>query len=303
MSGRLAREEGPFGYPAHPLSEWPPLLINAALNGVVTTREQSPDVPLTDREIAQDARRCWDAGARIFHLHARGDDGGPAHGRDRYRRLVAAVRESVPEAVLCVTTSGRAAPDVARRLESVDVADGRPEMASLTLGSVNFPTGASVNAIDTVEELARGLQDAGVRPELEVFDLGMVTMIERLLDKGLIQPPLYVNLMLGFPNSAGADARSAADLVGRLPAGTVWSLAGFGAFHRPMAALAAAMGGGIRTGLEDNPYLDHVARTPASNVLLVEQAAAFGAALGRELPSPDVVRAALGLTRSAHEVG
>jgi uncharacterized protein (DUF849 family) len=286
-----------FGYPSFPVTEWPPLLVNVALNGVVTTREQSAHVPLTDEEVARDAAACFTAGARIFHLHARGRDGRATHGRDVYRSLVEAVREHVPEAIICVTTSGRAAPDIKSRAAALDTGKCRPELASLTLGSVNFPSGASVNDIATIEELARAMQAHGVRPELEVFDLGMVTMIHRLLDKGLIEPPLYVNLMLGFPNSASADARSAVDLISRLPVGTVWSLAGLGAFQRPMAALAAAMGGGIRTGLEDNPYRDHRTRVAASNPAAVAEAAAFGAALGRECATPDQVRGALGLAR------
>lgn len=293
----MAREA--FPYPAHPLTDWRPLIINAALTGIATSREQTPSVPFTAEEIAADARACVDAGASILHLHARDGQGRPAAGAAAYAPIIAAVRDRCPEAIVCLTTSGRAASSVEERLAVIDLG---PDMASLTLGSHNFHAGPSVNPIATIEELAAAMRDAGVRPELEVFDLGMVHLLHRLIARGLVELPLYVNLMLGFPNGAPADARSLVTLVQALPAGTVWAAAGFGAYQRPVAMLAAASGGGVRTGLEDNPFLDHLTREPATNPGAVEEVAGLAAALGRPVATPDQVRSLLGISSSERAV-
>jgi len=282
-----------FPYPAHPLTEWPPLIINAALTGIATTRAQTPFVPFTAEEIAADARACVDAGASILHLHARDADGRPAAGVCAYAPVLTAVRERCPEAIVCLTTSGRAASSIEERAAVIDLA---PDMASLTLGSHNFHSGPSINPIATIEELAATMRDAGVRPEIEVFDLGMVHLLQRLIARGLVEPPLYVNLMLGFPNGAPADARSLVALVQALPAGTIWAAAGFGAYQRPVAMLAAASGGGVRTGLEDNPFDDHLTRTPASNRAAVQEVAGLAAALGRPLAAPGEVCSLVGVS-------
>jgi 3-keto-5-aminohexanoate cleavage enzyme len=287
---------GPFPYPAHPLTPYPPLVVNAALTGMVPRRETVPHVPLTVAEIVNDAARCFAAGATVVHLHARDADQRPDWRREAYAELIPAIRDRCPGIVVCATTSGREEPDVDRRADVLGLTgDARPDMASLTLGSLNFSGGASVTTIATVEELAGRMRDAGVLPELEVFDLGMAHLAHRLAARGLLPERPYANLLVGFPNGAAADARSLVALVDALPAGTAWAAAGFGAFQRPATALAAAMGGHARTGLEDNPYLDHVERTPATNVALVAQAAAQAAAVGRPVATADEARALLGL--------
>jgi uncharacterized protein (DUF849 family) len=123
----------------------------------------------------------------------------------------------------------------------------------------------------------------------------MAQFARRLLAHGRIEAPLYANLMLGFPNSAPADARSLVALIEALPAGTIWAAAGLGAFQAPAAALAIAMGGHVRTGLEDNPWLDAAGTLPATNVALVARAAALAAAIGRRLATPEETRSMLGL--------
>jgi 3-keto-5-aminohexanoate cleavage enzyme len=286
----------PFAYPAHPLTAYPPLVINAAITGMVATRERVPHVPLTTAEIADDAERCVRAGATVEHLHALDADERPEWRRAAYAELIVEIRRRCPGVVLCATTSGRDAPAVGHRADVLALeGDARPDTASLTLGSLNFHSGPSVNAIDTVEQLARRMRDAGIRPELEIFDLGMAHLAHRLLARDLIAAPLYANLMLGFPNGAPADARSLVAIVDALPAGTTWAAAGLGAFQRPVNALAVAMGGHVRTGLEDNPHLDHETREPATNAALVERAVAQAAAVGRRVATADEARELLGL--------
>ena len=138
-----------------------------------------------------------------------------------------------------------------------------------------------------------------IAPELEVFDLGMAQFARRLLAHGLVRAPLYANLMLGFPNSAPADARSLVALVDALPAGTTWAAAGLGAFQAPVNALAIAMGGHVRTGLEDNPWLDAAGERPATNAGLVERAVAAATAVDRSIATPDETQSMLGLRSPA----
>jgi uncharacterized protein (DUF849 family) len=289
-----------FPYPAHPITAYPPLVVNVALTGMLGQRERVPHVPVTPEQIVSDAERCFRAGAAVAHLHARDETGRPDWRRDAYVELIAGIRARCPGMVICVTTSGRAEPDVERRADVLGLdGDARPDMASLSLGSLNFPSGPSVNAIETIEELARRMRSAGIRPELEIFDLGMAHLMDRLLDRDLIAPPTYANVLLGFPNSAPADARALVSLVDALPASTTWSVGGMGAFQHPANALAVAMGGHVRTGLEDNPFLDHVSREPATNEALVRRAVQLAAAVGRRIATPNEARAMLGLAPAA----
>lgn len=287
-------------FPAYPLTPFPPLVVNAALTGMTPTRERVPHVPLDAGEIADDATRCFEAGARIMHLHARDGDGRPTWRRAAYGDLIGEIRERCPGVIVCATTSGRADPDLDHRTDVLNLeGEQRPDMASLTLGSVNFPSGPSTTSIVHVEELVRRMRDAGVRPELEIFDLGHAHLAHRLIDKGLLEPPLYANLMLGFPNAAPADARSLTALVDALPSGTSWAAAGFGAFQDITTALAVVMGGHVRTGLEDNPFLDHSTREPATNDALVKRAIAHAQVLRRPIADPEQAQMTVGLLQTA----
>jgi len=287
---------GAFPFPAHPRTPYPPLIVNAALTGIVAQRARFPKVPLTAGEISADAQRCFEAGATIVHLHARDAGGHPRWQRAAYADLIPEIRRRCPEIVICVTTSGRAAAELDQRVDVLQLeGEARPDMASLTLGSLNFHSGPSVNSIETIEAIAREMGARGVRPELELFDLGMVHLAHRLLERGMIERPLYANLMLGFPNSAPADARSLVALVDALPSETVWAAAGLGAFQAPATALAIAIGGHVRTGLEDNPWLDADAAVEATNAQLVERVVAGAGLIGRAVATAQQTRALLGL--------
>jgi uncharacterized protein (DUF849 family) len=167
-------------------------------------------------------------------------------------------------------------------------------MASLTLGSFNFRGEASVNAPATILRLAESMREADITPELEIFDSGMAYLASDLLDRGLLDPPLYANLILGAPNTAPARARDLTHLVEALPPGTVWAAGGLGGMQLPMNGLAIFMGGHVRTGLEDNPWLDFESRSPATNAGLVERVRDLAAIAGRPLATPAEVRERLG---------
>ncbi len=273
-----------------------PLIINLAPTGLLPTRAQTPHVPLTVEEVAADCARCAAAGASMFHLHAREADGSPSCDRAVFGDLVAAVRSKVPDAIIVTTTSGRRSPEVELRASSLTLEGAQmPDMASLTLGSLNFSAEASISSPSVVTRLAAIMQERGIRPELEVFDLGMVNFAKVLIDRGLIAPPFYFNILLGNVASAQASLLHLGTLVADLPPQSIWSVAGIGRHQSVANALGVAVGHGVRTGLEDNLWLDEARTSLATNLQLVQRVAAQAAALGRPLATRAEVRRRLGL--------
>jgi len=274
-----------------------PLIINLAPTGLLPTRQQTPHVPLTAEEIATDCVRCGALGATMFHLHARNADSSPSTDRAMFGNLVATVRQRIPDAVIVTTTSGRRAPEVAQRASSLMLeGEQKPDMASLTLGSLNFSTEASINPPDTVIQLATLMHERGIRPELEVFDLGMVNVALTLIDKGLLEPPFYFNILLGNVASAQATLLHLGTLVASLPPQSIWCAGGIGRYQKVANALGIAVGDGVRIGLEDNLWLDDMRTTLATNAQLTERIAAQAKLLGRPLATPGEVRQRLGLS-------
>jgi uncharacterized protein (DUF849 family) len=273
-----------------------PLILNLAPTGLVPTRQQSPHIPLSAQEIAADVTRCAQLGVSMVHLHARNPDGSASDDPALFADIIERIRSANPQLVIITTTSGRRNPDVARRGATLTLSgDVKPDMASLTLGSMNFATEASLNAPATIMRLAEMMAENGIRPELEVFDLGMINYAKILIDKGLIQPPYYFNILLGNPGTAQATLLHLASLINDLPAQSVWSLAGIGRFQTKANALGVVLGDGVRVGLEDNLWLDDERSTLATNAQLIERVVAQANALGRAIASPGEVRQRLGL--------
>lgn len=272
-----------------------PMVVNVALTGAVPTKQDNPNVPVTPEEIAADAIACAAAGASVVHVHVRDEGGSNVHRRDLYERAIGPIRDAVPELVVCVTTSSRVDPDPAARVVGLELDESiRPELASLTLGSFNFPRTVSLNPPDAIVGLLQRMADAGVRPELEVFELGMVNTLHALRDRGLIPDPPIVNVLLGSMGSAPAFVGDLARIVDRLPDGSEWAAAGIGIYQRPMTIAAAIMDGNVRTGLEDDPRGDG---TPAwSNVEAVRLAVEAAALAGRPVATPVEARLRFGLT-------
>jgi 3-keto-5-aminohexanoate cleavage enzyme len=272
------------------------LVVNICPTGMVPVRADTPHVPLTPQEVAADVRRCADAGASIVHIHPRDADGLPSHDPAVASAFIRVVREAAPEIVVCITTSGRVHPELAGRVKVLELeGEVKPEMASLTLGSLNFPRQASVNSPETIQGLAQAMQERGVVPEWEVFDFGMLDYAHYLRGRGLLAGPVYANLMLGSLGTLAATPLNLALLVERLPEGATWAAAGIGRFQFAMNKLAIAMGGGVRVGLEDNIWFDDARTELATNPRLVERVVAIGRAMGREPATPDQVRDRLGV--------
>jgi len=278
------------------MDDYAKLIINLALTGVVHTKADAPHLPVTPEEIAEDTKRCYDAGASIVHLHARDPDGAPDYRKEIYAEIVRRVRERCPEIIVCVSTSGRVVNGFAERSQSLELAGGlQPEMASLTLGSLNFPTQASVNDPQMITALLATMTERGIVPELEVFDCGMIDYAKYLIRRELLRPPLYFNLFLGSLGTIQATPHHLTGLVEELPEGATWGATGVGRSQFRINALAVAMGGHVRVGLEDCVFMDLGKSRPATNLRLVERIAGVARSMGRSIATPEEARKIIGL--------
>lgn len=251
----MADPESSTEWAPHPLRPYRPLIISVALTGAVPSKSDNPNVPITPDEIIEDALDCAEAGAACVHLHVRDESGAPTHSRDLYEYVIAGIRKQRPEVILCATTSSRVGNDLDARMMALDLDDDLlPDLVSVTLGSANFPRSVNANPPDQIVALLERAAEVGVRPELEVFELGMVNTLHVLRDRGLVPDPPIVNVLLGSLGSAPAFVGDLATIAQRLPAGSEWAAAGVGVFQRPMVIAAAVLGGNVRTGLEDNPH-------------------------------------------------
>jgi len=278
MSALLARLDTPA-----------PLIL--APTGMVPTRRMTPHVPLTPTEIAADVARCAAIGVSAVHLHARDAEGEPAWEREIYREMIGRIRETTPDIVINVSTSGRNWSELEKRADVLALdGDAKPDMASLTLSSLNFLSGPSVNSPEVIRGLATIMRDRGITPELEIFDLGMLNFATVLRKEGILVGPVAANLFFG--NVAGMQPTLAemGIAVDRVPEQATWLGAGIGDFQPVAQALAIAAGGGVRAGLEDGIFLDRARTQLATNPALVERVHAMLTASGRRAATPDEYR-------------
>lgn len=271
------------------------LIINAAITGMVPTKAMNPHVPITVDEIIADARRCRDAGASIIHLHARDANGEPTYRRETYQDILSGVRDACPDIILCVSTSGRVFKSFDERSEALDCDAPPPEMASLTLGSMNFPHTESVNSPEMIRALAVKMREQGILPELECFDTGMVDYAHYLVEHGVLNTPLYCNLLLGSLGTLSATAYNLAMIVRALPPETTWAATGIGRSQFRINAMSITMGGHVRVGLEDNIWYDDERTRSATNADLIGRLVGISLACGREIATPDEARRIVGL--------
>lgn len=266
-------------------------ILNLTPTGMVPTKAMTPHVPISVNEIVDDVLRCHEIGITSVHLHARDEEGKPTHRADIYGRLVEGIRKHAPELVICVSLSGRTTPDFARRAEPLGLQGAaKPDMGSLTLSSLNFTGQASVNEPETIQRLAFDMLKREITPELEIFDLGMVNYAKYLIEKALLHPPCYANLFLGNIAGAQLDLLHAGLLVRDLPIDTLWSFGGIGSAQISANALAIAMGGGARIGLEDNIYYDVGRKVRATNEQLVRRIHDLSSFHEREIMKPEKFR-------------
>ena len=263
---------------------------------MVPKKEDNPHLPITPAEIAEECYRAYNAGVSIVHLHPRDAQGVPTYRIEIFRDILSRVREKCPDLIVCVTTSGRSFKTFEQRSQALELEGPlKPELASLTLGSLNFPKNASVNEPEMISALAQKMKGRGIVPELEAFDLGMIDYAKSLVDRGVLGKPLYFNLFLGSLGTLNATPLNLSMMVNNLPANAVWSAAGIGRYQLYVNSMAITMGGHVRVGLEDNLYLDTQKKNLATNLQLVERLVNLARAMGREVASPAEARRLIGL--------
>lgn len=281
------------------------VVITCALTGAVTSRAQCAAIPYTPVEIAEEARRAWEAGAAVVHVHAREDDGSPSWRPELFEQIALETRKRSP--VLLNFSTGGAGP-MTERCEHVRRV--RPEMAALNMGSMNYakysPRRKSMvfefvfaNPFADIIAFLEVMREAGAKPELECFDVGHTNSIGPLLDMGLLKKPIQFSFIMGVLGGISASVENLAMQARQVPADSTWEVIGISTDQWRLIAGALGLGGNIRVGLEDNFYVDAFGRQmAASNGDLVEKAARMARDVGREPATVDEARELLGIGKA-----
>jgi len=285
------------------------VIVTVAVTGGQTTREQHPGLPVTPEEIAQAAYECYDEGAAIVHIHVRDPKTGKRsmeleHYVETVQRLKAKCNMIInlstgpggqltvgPDNQPQMDRSFMATPE--KRVEHV--VKLKPELCSLDIGSSNAGFGVFVNAQAVIDKMAEMIKQAGVKPEIEIFDVGHIQIANRLIKLGLVEKNAHFQLCMGTRMGVPATVRDAVYLAESLPSGTTWSIFGIGASHFPMVAMGVLMGGHVRVGFEDNVYFKK-GQLAKSNAELVRHTATIIRNLHKEPASVEEARKILGLS-------
>lgn len=266
------------------------LIITVAPTGSIPTKKQNPHVPITPSEIIETGIRCESAGASIIHVHARNlEDESPSTDYHLFEEIYQGLKEKT-DLIIQISTGGRAGMSYEARCERLRL---RPEMASLTTGSVNFPASVYENSPDLIKSLAKDMVQYGIKPEMEIFDLGMINNAVLLAKKGLAAPPLHFDFVMGLKGAVPATVENLVFLKNTIPLDATWTVAGVGPAQLSMGTHAILMGGHVRVGLEDNIY--YKKGQPARNEDLVDRMVRLSGEMGRDVATPDDARDILGL--------
>jgi 3-keto-5-aminohexanoate cleavage enzyme len=271
-----------------------PIVIAVAITGSVPRKKDNPAVPTTPAEQVESTHAAFEAGASLVHIHVRNPDESASSDPALFAQVQDGVRKHCPGMIVQFSTGGRGR-DPAARGNALEL---RPDMASLSTGSVNFPTIVYENSASLVNDLAAKMQTFNVRPEIEIFDLSHLHGARRLIDAGLMDESPHVQIVMGVKNALPAEEHLLDLMLGelkrQLPKAT-WTAAGIGRNQsRVMEWVMARGGDGVRTGLEDNIRIDRD-RLAASNAELVQLAAATVARHGARPATPAEARTLLGL--------
>jgi len=259
---------------------------------MIPTKKMTPYVPVAVNETIEQVLEAAELGANMVHLHARDPfTGEPTYKKEFYADIIREIRSHFPRLIICVTTSGRNFSEFEKRSEVLDL-DGEllPDFGSLTLSSLNFNQQASINSPQMIQALAQKMLERGIKPEMEVFDLGMINYARYLIHKDLIRPPYYFNLILGNIACAQSTLLNLGLMVNELPYGAIWSAAGVGDTQLTMNIMALISGGGVRVGLEDNIWFDTDRTVLATNRDLIQRILKIADAMGFEPYSHEETR-------------
>jgi len=289
------------------------VIITCAVTGAGDTTSRSNLVPITPRQVADAAIEAAQAGAAVVHVHVRDPETGQG-SRDPalFREAVDMIRASGVDMIINLTAGmggdwvpsaedpslpGPGSDMIGPEERLAHVIDCKPDICSLDCGTMNFAGDyAYINTAPFLRRMAEMVQDLGVKPELEVFDLGQIRLARSLIDDGLIDAPPMFQLCLGIPWGAGADTETMAAMKQALPANALWAGFGISRMQMPMVAQAVLLGGNVRVGLEDNIYLDK--GVLATNGMLVERAVEIIERLGARVLGPDEARSVIGIKQA-----
>ncbi|CAN2045124.1 3-keto-5-aminohexanoate cleavage enzyme [Candidatus Magnetomoraceae bacterium gMMP-1] len=243
-----------------------PLIITCAIVGAELTKEKYPYLPITPEEIAEAAREAVEAGATIIHLHVRDEEGKPTQRVDIFKKVTEKIQKRC-NCIIQYSAGGAVGDSVEERCAPLSL---KPEMASLSMGSINFGKELFENTKDTIIKISQAIQKNRVMPELAIFDYGMMDTVVRYLKKGYLPKKFHIGFALGMPGGMGGDIKNLVLLRDCLKPDQTWTVEGMGKFQLPLAVHAIAMGGHIRVGIEDNIYF-RKGELVKSNTQLVER--------------------------------
>ena len=269
------------------MSELKKLIITAAICGAEVMKENDPFLPTTPEELSDEAKRCFDAGARIVHLHVRDEAGNPTQEAAIFKKTVAMIREKAPELIVQVSTGGATWMKAEERLQSLE---SDPDMATLSTGTSNFGSDVFMNTKDMILKFAEKICKKGIMPEFECFEAGHVSFANWLIEKGYVKRKHYhYDFVIGVPGAMEASLESLCLMKNMIPSCASWCVAGIGRHELNMAAIAVAAGGHVRVGMEDNIYLSKGVLAK-SNAELVERVVDIAKNLNREIATPQEVK-------------
>jgi len=270
-----------------------PCIITVAITGSVPTKKDSPAVPISVAEQVESSHAAYEAGAALVHVHVRNDDGTTTSDPERFGRFLAGIRKHCPDMIVQFSTGGRSGMGKERGA----TLHLKPEMASLTTGSVNFAKIIYENHPTLINDLAASMLANDIKPEIEIFDLAMLYNAAKLVGDGLLKAPVHVQFVLGIPGALPADREvlefELAQLQRMLP-GATWTAAGIGRHQLTVNEWSLELGGHCRTGLEDNLRFDKE-RLATSNAELVKRVADLTTKFGRSVATPAEARRILQL--------
>ncbi|MCZ7586060.1 MAG: 3-keto-5-aminohexanoate cleavage protein [Deltaproteobacteria bacterium] len=279
------------------------VVITCAMSGVIAGRNQCPAIPYTVEEYAEEARRAFEAGAAVLHIHARNDDGSPSYSPDRYAAIADGIRAKVPDIILNFSTG---AIQITKEEKIAPVIHYKPDIAALNMGTMNYAKYSSkrkdfvfefqfINPIFEISFLLTKMKENGVRAEMECFDSGHVSTVYPLIDQGLLEPPFQFSFIMGVVGGMDASIETMAQMKRLAPEGSIWEVIGISHEQWRLLAGALALGGNIRVGLEDHFYTEPGVMA-SSNGDLVAKAARMAGDAGRKIVQGAEARSALGLT-------
>jgi uncharacterized protein (DUF849 family) len=283
-----------------------PVVITCSISGAIANRDQCPAIPYTPEEYAAEARRIVDEGGSMIHIHARTPDGTPSYEIEDFRAITEAINAEVDDVIINYSTGAIGIP-VEKRIAYLR--ELRPDVAALNMGSMNYAKYSRkrrdfvfktvfTNPFDEIIAFLEAMNELGIKPEHECFDVGHVGSLAPLVDMGVLAPPLHVSCVMGIVGGIPPTARNLAMMADNVPDGSHWGVIGISRAQWMLVAAALTLGGSVRVGLEDNFYLPN-GEMARSNGDLIAKARQMTEDIGRRPATVAEARELLGVPKRA----